>query len=46
MKIGTIMGANVGFEILTRQDFESIDHEAKWAVMINLFCVRITVTSW
>lgn len=46
MKIGTIFGVGVGFEILTRQDFESINHEALGAIMISLFCVRVTFTRW
>lgn len=46
LKVGTILGAQLGFEILTREDFASIDHEALWSVMINLFCFRVTFVKW
>lgn len=46
IKFGTIFGANVGFEFVGRQDFASIDHPASWAIMINLFAVRFTITRY
>lgn len=46
VKLGTIFGAGIGFEILTRKDFESIDHEALWSVMINLLFFRVTFVMW
>lgn len=46
VKFGTIFGANVGFELLTRKDFEGIDHDALWSLMINLFAFRISVVKW
>lgn len=46
LKFGTIFGAGVGFEILTRKDFESIDHEALWSVMVSLLFVRFTLVKW
>lgn len=45
-KVGTIFGAGVGFEILTRKDFESIGHEALWSFMINLLFIRVTFVMW
>lgn len=46
VRVNTIFGANVGFEILSRKDFEDIEHEALWSVMVNLLFFRVTVVKW
>lgn len=42
----TIFGVNVGFEILSKRDFEKTGLPMKWSVMINLFALRLTLTKY
>lgn len=46
VRVNTIFGANVGFEILSRQDFESIEHEALWSLMVNLLFFRVSIVKY
>jgi hypothetical protein len=46
LKFGTIFGAQVGFEIFTKQDFEGAGLPALWGFMVNLLFFRVTVTKY
>lgn len=43
LKFGTILGAGVGFEIFTRQDFEPTGLPFQWGFMLNLLFFRMTL---
>lgn len=46
MRVGTIFGASLGFEIIPRKDFEAIKHEALGALLVQLLFLRFTFTRW
>lgn len=42
----TIAGANMGFEIITTKDFAKTALAIKWAFMVSLFAIRLTLTKY